>query len=111
MPTYSLDPIKVKDHACAFSVKGLSDVVKTWWSHENKQKSRNEDHYEKIIEEILEISEDELYGLDDEVPGTKQHNLNWEKIWPTITFKYINVHERDVIFKLMYGILPTKLRL
>ena len=34
--------------------------------------NRNEDHYEKIIEEILEISEDELYGLDDEVPGTKQ---------------------------------------
>ena len=34
--------------------------------------NRNEDHYEKIIEEILEIREDELYGLDDEVPGTKQ---------------------------------------
>ena len=65
----------------------------------------------KIIEEILEISKDELYGLDDEVPGTKQHNLNWEKIWPRITFKYINVHERDVILKIMYGILPTKLRL
>ena len=111
MSTYSLDPIKVKDHAYAFSVKGLSDVVKTWWSHENKQNTRNEDHYEKINEEILEISEDELYGLDDEVPGTKQHNLNWEKIWPRITFKYINIHERDVIFKLMHGILPTKLRL
>ena len=32
MSTYTLDPIKVKDHACAFSVKGLSYVVKTWWS-------------------------------------------------------------------------------
>ena len=57
MSTYSLDPIKVKDHACAFSVKGLSDMVKTRWSHENKQNSRNEDYYEKIIEEILEIFE------------------------------------------------------
>ena len=47
----------------------------------------------------MEISENELYGLDDEVPGTKQHNLNWEKIWPRITFKYINFQERDVIFK------------
>ena len=34
--------------------------------------NRNEDHYEKIIEEFLGIGEDELYGLDDEVPGTKQ---------------------------------------
>ena len=34
--------------------------------------NRNEDHYEKIIERILEITEDELYGFDDEVPGTKQ---------------------------------------
>ena len=34
--------------------------------------NRNEDHYEKIIEEFLEIGEDELYGLDDEVPGTTQ---------------------------------------
>ena len=40
-----------------------------------------------------------------------KHNLNWEKIWPRITFKYINFQERDVIFKLMHGILPTKLRL
>ena len=24
--------------------------------------NRNEDHYEKIIEDILDISEDELYG-------------------------------------------------
>ena len=28
-----------------------------------------------------------------------KHNLNWEKIWPRITFKYINFQERDVIFK------------
>ena len=34
--------------------------------------NRNEDHYEKIIEEFLGISEDELYGLDDEIPGGKQ---------------------------------------
>ena len=34
--------------------------------------NRNEDHYEKIIEEFLDISEDELYGLDDEIPGCKQ---------------------------------------
>ena len=61
------------------------------WSHENKKDTRNEDRYEKIIEEILEISEDELYGLDDEVPGTKQHNLNWEKIWSRITFKYVRL--------------------
>ena len=59
----------------------------------------------------MEISKDELYGLDDEVPGTKQHNLNWEKIWPRITFRYINVHKRDVILKLIHVILPTKMRL
>ena len=34
--------------------------------------NRNEDHYEKIIEEFLDINEDKLYGLDDEIPGGKQ---------------------------------------
>ena len=28
----------------------------------------------------------------------------WEKIWPRTTFRYINLHERDVIFKYLHDI-------
>ena len=50
--------------------------------------------------------------LPDSKPAVQdKHSLNWEKIWPRTTFKYVNLHERDVHFKYLHGILPTKLRL
>ena len=42
---------------------------------------------------------------------TEKHNLNWKQIWKQTTFKYISVHEREVIYKFIHGILPNKLRL
>ena len=37
-----------------------------------------------------------------------KYNFKWEKIWPRTTFKYIKLHERDVLFKFLHGILPNK---
>ena len=42
---------------------------------------------------------------------TEKYNMNWDKIWKQITFKYINLYERDVMFKFIHNILPNKLRL
>ena len=42
---------------------------------------------------------------------TEKHNLNWKQIWKQTTFKYISVHEREVIYKFIHGILPNKMRL
>ena len=48
--------------------------------------NRDEDHYEKIVEEILGVSEDELIGFDDEIPGSKQLMI---KVSTAAKYKYI----------------------
>ena len=38
-------------------------------------------------------------------------SLNWVNIWKTISFKYINVYDRPVLYKYVHEILPTNKRL
>ena len=40
-----------------------------------------------------------------------RHNLQWKKIWRHLTFKFIDLQERDIIFKFLHEILPNKSRL
>ena len=37
--------------------------------------------------------------------------INWKSTWHNLNFKYINLSERDILFKHLHGILTTKLRL
>ncbi|CAL4058740.1 unnamed protein product, partial [Meganyctiphanes norvegica] len=36
---------------------------------------------------------------------------NWKHIWNNMSFKYIPIKTRDILFKYMHGILPNKVRL
>ena len=38
-------------------------------------------------------------------------NFDWKNIWMKLDFKYINIQDRNVLFKYMYEILPTNKRL
>ena len=50
------------------------------------------------------------------LPETKplvneRHDFSWGKIWKHINFRYINVYEREIIFKFIHEILPTNSKL
>ena len=38
-------------------------------------------------------------------------NIDWKISWKCLNFKYVNVRDRDIIFKFLHGILTTKNRL
>ena len=38
-------------------------------------------------------------------------NINWKSAWKGLNFKYVNIFEREIIFKFLHGILTNKLRL
>ena len=38
-------------------------------------------------------------------------NYDWSNIWRQLNFKYIRVHDRNILFKYLYEILPTNKRL
>ena len=65
------------------------------------------------LKKIPCIKSSDMYNflLPESKPTVQEkYNFNWEKIWPRITFKYIKSNEREVIFKFLHGILPTKSR-
>ena len=37
--------------------------------------------------------------------------INWKSTWNNLSFKYINLSEREILYKHLHGILTTKLRL
>ena len=37
--------------------------------------------------------------------------FNWKTIWRNISFKYIQINEREIVYKYMHEILPTKKRM
>ena len=41
----------------------------------------------------------------------ERHNFRWGNIWKNINFRYINVYEREIIFKFIHEILPTNSKL
>ena len=49
------------------------------------------------------------YNLPESCPIVENSiNLNWKKAWQILQFHFINIHDREVIFKHMHNILPTK---
>ena len=54
--------------------------------------------YESLLPECSPVIENKI-------------NINWKTSWANLSFRYINIHERELMFKHMHGILPTKLRL
>ena len=38
-------------------------------------------------------------------------NYDWSNIWRQLNFKYIRIHDRNILFKYLYEILPTNKRL
>ena len=52
------------------------------------------------------------YVLPESYPTVENNlNLNWKKAWPKLQFRFINMYDREVIFKHMHNILPNKKRL
>ena len=50
--------------------------------------------------------------LPESKPAVEErYRLKWDKVWPKLTFRYINLRERDVILNFLHGIIPTKSRL
>ena len=51
--------------------------------------------------------------LPDITPNVqiKYPNLDWGNVWKTVNFKYLNIHDRPVIYKFIHRILPTNKRL
>ena len=38
-------------------------------------------------------------------------NLDWDNIWRQLNFRYMNLHDRNIMFRYVYEILPTNKRL
>ena len=38
-------------------------------------------------------------------------NINWGRSWKNLNFRYINIYERDITFKLLHNIITTRSRL
>ena len=54
--------------------------------------------YQSLLPECIPLIENKI-------------NLCWKKSWKNLNFKYINIREREIMYKHMHGILPTKLKL
>ena len=61
------------------------------------------------------ISSKMAYGnLLEKYPPTIQQKYqfnNWKNIWNNVSFRYIPIQTRDILFKFLHGILPNKVRL
>ena len=61
---------------------------------------------------MISTSDMYKYMLPDCKPSVvNRHNLHWKKIWKNAIFSYIDLRDRDIIFKFIHEILPNKTRL
>ena len=74
------------------------DAIKKCSSHKNFPNLRSKDIYETIMP-MCKPNIELLYP-----------NYDWKNIWIHLNFRYINVHDRNVIYKYIYEILPTNKR-
>ena len=42
---------------------------------------------------------------------SQDKTINWKRSWKNLNFKFINICDREIVFKLLHGILTTKKRL
>ena len=69
--------------------------------------------YHKELRSVCYVSKD-IYGIlvTKVILGiVSKYDFNWPNIWKHLNFKYINVNDRNVMFKFIYEILPINKRL
>ena len=65
----------------------------------------------KVVDALKSI---DIYSffLPKTQPIVQQNtNINWNRAWKNLNFKFINIREREIVFKLLHNILTTKKRL
>ena len=88
-----------KSRLCAPYFEFAVDSIKRCRWHRNFPNVRSKDIYDIIVPHCKPSIEC-LYP-----------NFDWKNIWSQLNFKYINIHDRNVMFKFLYEILPTNKRL
>ena len=91
---------------------------------QNRIRIKNTPYYENAIDGIKKcksingfpnIKSKVIYMhlLPDTKPSieTLYPNYDWDNIWKNISFKYINVNDRPILFKYCHEILPNNKRL
>ena len=74
------------------------DTIKICKTHKNFPHIKSKDIYEIISPQCT----------PDIV---NKYNFDWNNIWTNLNFKYINIVDRNIMFKYIYEILPTNHRL
>ena len=83
-------------------------------------KSKFYDEYVNLIRRLTSVnnfpnvSSANIYSVllpDCQPTVNSNHSITWERAWKNMNFKYVNVNERDIIFKFLHNILTTKNRL
>ena len=96
-----------------FNIRELPDnlcYVSPWYFNDIIFNVRRSVHIKNFP--CIKSSDMYKFLLPKSIPTVQdKYNFKWEKIWPRTTFKYIKLHERDVLFKFLHGILPNKKRL
>lgn len=93
-----LNPPRTQSHGNTPYYEFTVDAIKSCSGHKNFPNLRSKDIYDIIMPQCkpnIEL----LYP-----------NYDWKSIWIQLNFKYINVHDRNVMYKYLYEILPTNKR-
>ena len=74
------------------------DTIKKCKNNKKFPKINSKDIYEILVTKVIPSI-------------VSKYDFNWPNIWKHLNFKYINVNDRNVMFKFIYEILPTNKRL
>ena len=75
------------------------DCIRMCFHMQNFPKINANCIYRKILP-VTQPETEKLYPL-----------FNWNQIWPNVCFKYINIWNRQIVFKFLHDILPNKKKL
>ena len=71
------------------------DMVKKCKDHKKFPNIKSKDIYELLVPKVI--------------PNiVSRYAFNWPNIWKYLNFRYMNIDERNIMFKFIYEILPTK---
>ena len=66
------------------------------------------------IPKFPNVNSRDIYSLfltEVQLPGNQTLAINWKISWKHLTFAYMDIHERELMFKLLHNIITTKKRL
>ena len=104
---------------CALRINPIFNILELP-NNTSFTKSKFFDEYVILIRKLISvnnfpnISSTDIYRLLLPVcqPSVNLNiNIDWKISWKCLNFKYVNVRDRDIIFKFLHGILTTKNRL